>query len=120
MNYTIKPYKTDIHGWTFIDPTTKRSEAENALVAGMDVMLDRIYSATGSKYFALTFSDVSIDDKACYMQLEWIGGDKCNNLNIGNFYRDVGSGLNGWLCPVLFDYFKEEAPDNLYFYVDSI
>ena len=117
MQFTIHPYRTSRGMWTFIDPNTNRTEEENALVAGIDTMLDNVKSRVGD--FLITFSDAEIPPfPACvaHMRLEWQRGDRNNERAEGNWYLDRESGVTGWLCPVLFDYFPE-APTDLYLYV---
>ena len=118
MKYTINPYKTRAGHWTFIDPNTNRTEDENELVAGIDTMLDILKRSLGK--FSVTFSneDLSMDSDFA-MKLKWLHGDKKNEARTGNYYVDMATGDEGWLCSVLFDYFKE-APDVLYLYVNRI
>lgn len=113
MIKVIHPYKKNGY-WTFIDPGTGRTEAENMLVAGIDLMLDDIAKSFGS--FSLAFSDRGFSISAPVFKqitMTWHSGDKENKLRTGNYYRNTDTGIVGWLCPVLFDYFTT-APDTLY------
>lgn len=117
MQFTIKPYKKSSGMWTFIDPNTNRTEEENALVSGIDTMLDRIKARVGD--FSITFADADIPGDPAWvhrMHLEWKRGDRTNEHAEGNWYRDRESGSEGWLCSVLFDYFPV-APQSLYLYI---
>lgn len=118
MNFTIKPYKTKEGFWTFLDTNTSRTEDENMLVGGMDTMLDQLQEVYDT--FFLEFSDSKFD-KNCLTSFElyWASGDKDNTTkSIGNYYLNSLTGVEGWLCPVLFDYF-EKAPLVLYIKVTN-
>lgn len=115
MRYTINPYKTPDGRWTFIDPNTNRTEQENELVLGIDVMLETLKKKLGR--FSVTFSDEMLPVNADYsMILRWARGDKNNSTQSGNTYIDLQTGEEGWLCSVLFDYFST-APDFIYLYI---
>jgi hypothetical protein len=114
MIFTIKPYKTKEGFWTFIDPNTTRTEEENMLVGGIDIMMNQIQAAYGK--FSLSFSDDQFleGNILCSFELHWVHGDRYNNTtSAGNTYLNSETGQEGWLCPVLFDYF-EKAPLVIY------
>lgn len=110
MQYTIKPFRYQ-GVWSFEDPNTGKSLDDNMLVEGMDKILD--YLAKHMMIDTLTFSEEPIASPAEFaMTLDWVRGDVHNVDRTGNYYRNE-FGMEGWLCPVLFEYF-EEAPKNIY------
>lgn len=115
-NWEISAYLSDTVGWTFSG--NGRREDENALVAGMDKMLN-YYAKTknGITSMIIQFGEYSKFNKDFYkLTLKLIEDhdmDKYNDKGIGNRYFCEELGIIGWLCPVLFDFFME-APETLY------
>ena len=119
MTYEIHPFKDASGMWSFHTPRLRypqlpeRELEDNALVAGIDTLLDQIAAAHGA--FVVRFADevLPLDSELCAeLELSWTEGDRHNPAAGGNWYLDE-SGLKGWLCPVLFDYYPV-VPMKLY------
>jgi hypothetical protein len=94
--------------WVFDDEAT--GLIREAFVSGVDEMIDRIVSEIpdAKNGFVLLFSDKHFPSST--VKLEWIREDESG---IGNWYFCQQYGINGWLCPALFKYFKT-APMEIY------
>ena len=119
--YTLEPYRTQSGGWTFTTPTDRypelpaRSEAENALVGGIDRMLDQISMVTKAA-FVVQFSDAPMEkSENSLMSLTLIKISQQSEFG-GTFYWIEELSIQGWLCPVLNDYYPE-SPATLHLQV---
>jgi hypothetical protein len=115
-NWQLNVYVNDNGLWTFTG--NGRSEEENSLVAGIDDMLDMC--ANGANELTLQFSEKDMDieciQKISLSLIKDGSEDIHNKTGRGNIYYCNEFEFEGWLCPVLFDFF-EVAPDNLFIYV---
>ena len=101
----LKPYK--YHGvWVFDDPQT--GLFHEAFVAGADKMIDIAVKDIPDAHngFTLIFSKDPFP--GFYFCLIW----RREEMG-GNVYYWPDHGVEGWLCPALFKYFKE-APKKIY------
>ena len=101
----IFPYKR--YGiWAFDDPAV--GLVQEPFVAGIPAMIEiLVKDIPGAEDgFALFFSATSFPQYR--VELAWIGEEAG-----GNWYRDTSTGMEGWLCPALFQYF-ERAPERLF------
>ena len=116
--YTLEPYKTQFGDWTFTTPTDrypelpKRSEAENALVGGIDSMLNQIDSFTATD-FAVTFSDAPMEKPKNILMSLTLSKLSDQSEFGGTYYWIEELAIQGWLCPVLNDYYPE-SPEILH------
>lgn len=112
MYQVIHPYKMQNGGWVFDD--ADKGLVEEGLVAGVDTILDAIcdqYGLDPRVGFDVGFSSESIDDAvAIFRKLEEIDGRP--DL-FGTNYVDEISGVQGWLCPNLLQYF-DSPPERIY------
>ena len=103
--FVIKPYKWE-GMWVFDDPDV--GLVKEPFVGGADTILDvataQIPNAVQG--FVAVFSANYFPDAT--IVLEWVREEGC-----GNVYRWAEKGMEGWLCPALFEYF-EQAPEKLY------
>jgi transposase-like protein len=99
------PYKRQ-GVWAFDDPSV--GLIQEPFVLGVPEMIEHfVRGMCGAENgFALFFSDTLFPRYQA--QLEWMRQD-CG----GNWYRETATGMEGWLCPALFNYF-EVAPKRLY------
>ena len=101
----IAPYK---YGsvWVFDDP--KAGLVREPFVSGVPEMIDEMVKdiPDAEKGFNLYFSTVPFPDPT--HKFTWLRGDRS-----GNWYRCEQNGLEGWLCPGLFRYYRE-APKEIY------
>ncbi len=101
----IRPYRLGAL-WVF-DDEARGLQAE-ALVAGMDTLLDVVTGERGLApgQFSVLFSDQEFP--GVEQQLEWV------RMELGgNWYYAAEYGIEGWLCPALFKYFAS-APRQIY------
>lgn len=103
------PYKYN-GTWVFDD--VDRGLIKEPFVAGIDKILDKLtqYIPDADKGFKLLFSESYLpkaDVKLVWMRKE--GG--------GNWYKAPTLGMEGWLCPALYKYFKE-APNQIYIKIE--
>ena len=101
--FVINPYKWNGQ-WVFDDPS--RSLDKEALVAGIDTMLDHWVQklGAGQKGLVLTFSAHFFPGHN--FKLRWVREDV-----VGNWYHSDELGFEGWLCPALFKYFAKAPPE---------
>ena len=103
--HVIAPYKY-YDMWVFDDP--RAGLAREPFVAGVDTMIDRVVAdlpdAAGG--FTLLFSTAPFPGHQ--HRLDWLRED-----DGGNWYRSEILGMEGWLCPALFQYFAE-APKQIF------
>lgn len=96
--------------WVFDDP--KKGIKGEALVMGIDTMIDELVSRLDIKYAnvgsVLRFSSDPFPEQQ--LRLDWIAKDA--DLQ-GNWYYCHELNEQGWLCPVLYMYYNE-APRTLY------
>ena len=100
----IHPYK--IQGvWVFDDEAT--GLVREPFVSSMGVIIDRMVKKVpnAERGFNCFFSAQPFPGHT--LHLRWVRGDYG-----GNWYADE-KGVEGWLCPALFKYFKT-APSNIY------
>lgn len=99
----IKPYK--YHGqWVFDD--SGKGLVKEALVAGIDIMLDMMCKKLGTEDIVAVFSDKFFP--TANLRIDHVRPDI-----VGNWYKSLELGIEGWLCPALFKYFPT-APDKIY------
>lgn len=139
---TIEPYKLSgtayvmtgddgveypgVDVWVFDDERTGLQQ--EALISGTDEIIEFITKAMNipdpEAGFKLTFSDDIFDGyqlvgywiKEGFAEGMWIG-DIVGNWYLWNLPFQNTPGIQGWLCPALFLYFKS-APQRLYIRVD--
>jgi Family of unknown function (DUF6717) len=102
----IFPYKR--HGvWAFDDPSA--GLAQEPFVSGMPEMIEALVKEIpdAENGFMLLFSAFPFPGHDG--ELVWLRED-----GGGNWYRETRTGLEGWLCPALYQYFKQGAPKRLY------
>jgi Family of unknown function (DUF6717) len=101
----IHPYKED-GVWVFDDPAV--GLVREPFVSGADVIIDRMVEAipNAERGVTLLFSGGPCPGYQYEFnrQREEFGG---------NWYASQQFGIEGWLCPALFEYF-DEAPQRLY------
>ena len=101
----IKPYW---HSGTWVFDEPAKDLEKEPFIAGIPKMISDItrYIPNAWKGFRLLFSASPFPD---YMaELEWVKEE-----DGGNWYRQVGTTAEGWLCPALFKYF-DSVPANIY------
>jgi hypothetical protein len=103
--FVIAPYKYE-GMWVFDDPAVGLNK--EPFVSGIDTMIDRavVDIPNADKGFTLIFSPDPFPGYT--VKLEWRRTEYG-----GNWYFCPQFGIEGWLCPALFRYFKE-APPELY------
>ena len=101
----ISPYRYS-GTWVFDDPS-KGLEKE-PFVAGVPAMISNLTRPIPNawKGFRLLFS--ALPFPGAQAELEWV-----NEESGGNWYRLVGTGEEGWLCPAMFKYF-DSTPGKIY------
>jgi hypothetical protein len=108
----IHPYKLQQGGWVFDDPD--KGLVEEGLVSGIDTLLDRICDEFGldpEDGFDVVFSSEPIEGPVAVLRKrEEIDGRP--DL-FGTNYLDEMSGIQGWLCPNLLQYF-DLPPEVIY------
>jgi hypothetical protein len=103
--FVIAPYRYN-GMWVFDDPAV--GLVREPFVSGIDRMIDELVAkipAAGNG-FRLIFSPTPFPGYEA--KLEW----RREEFG-GNWYFSANYGIEGWLCPALFKYFKE-APRELY------
>lgn len=94
--------------WVFDDET--RGLKQEPFIAGIDKIIDlsieKLKIKNSKRGFHLIFSENKFP--SFNVELEWVKEE-----NGGNWYRDKLSGVTGWLCPALEQYF-ESTPSNIY------
>ncbi len=111
MELTIHLYRKG-DTWYFDDPA--KDVYEEPFVEGSSEVISEMQIRLGlpGDTLALTFSDRKFSEYQFCM--EW---RECRENGTWNKYRVKGTGMDGWLCPVLLKYF-EEPPVKLYIAVD--
>jgi hypothetical protein len=109
---TIHPYFDPDYGWVFDD--AEKELAKEGLVAGIDVILDKVCSTYGLNPldgFDVLFSDTEITDADVILEkvLEINGQPEV----FGTDYIDQQTEIRGWLCPNLLKYFSN-PPEKIY------
>jgi hypothetical protein len=105
----IHPYR-HLGTWVFDDADV--GLVKEPFVAGIDTLLDRKAAEIGAgDRLTLVFSTRYFP--GANVHLEWTREEA-----EGNWYHDVESGEEGWLCPALYRYF-DEAPDELWIQVKA-
>ena len=103
--FVISPYRYN-GSWVFDDPDV--GLVREPFVSGIDLMIDRLTAniPNAAQGFRLIFSAQPFPGHSVKLTLrrEEYGG---------NWYYCAEYGMEGWLCPALFKYFKE-APRELY------
>lgn len=119
-SYLLKVFRSG-GAWTFKTPSDvypglpDRDLGDNALVGGMDLLLDRL--AQTQDELILWLADrppLESERVRNLVHLKWISGDRTNEKGWGNTYEEVKSGSQGWLCSVLFDYYPNWAPSEIW------
>ncbi|MCD4726859.1 MAG: hypothetical protein K8R46_04310 [Pirellulales bacterium] len=105
----IAPYRYS-GTWAFDDPSA--GLVREPFVGGIPEMIDILVAdiPDADKGFRLTFS--AREFPGYQRKLTWLRGDEQ-----GNWYRLDGTSDEGWICPVLFKYYRE-APKELYVKAD--
>jgi len=110
--FVIAPYK-DSGMWVFDDAAV--GLVKEPFVSGVDLMIDRVVAdgkiPEAEKGFTLVFSPQPFP--GYNVKLEWRRSEYG-----GNWYYCPQFGIEGWLCPALFRYFKE-APRELFARAES-
>lgn len=101
--FIIKPYK-HFGQWVFDD--AERGLSKEALVAGIDTMLDIWSQQLKTQDLVVVFSDGFFPTHN--FVLDWVREDV-----VGNWYESKQLGFQGWLCPALFKYFPT-APKQIF------
>jgi len=103
--FVIRPYKY-FGTWVFDDPAA--GLVREAFVSGADTIIDRFTADIpgAADGFTLTFSAQPFPGYQTKLE-------RVREEHGGNWYRSPELGLEGWLCPALFKYFRT-APENLY------
>jgi hypothetical protein len=101
----IFPYKWQGQ-WVFDDPS--KNLDKEALVSGIDIMLDRLTAGIASAEHGVKVLFSSGPFPNFHLKLEWRREEYG-----GNWYYSEKVGFEGWLCPALFKYF-ERAPQEIY------
>lgn len=101
--FVIAPYKYE-GMWVFDD--SRVGLHREPFVSGADVMIDRLVAKmpNADKGFRLLFSATPFP--GYLVKLEWRREEYG-----GNWYYSPQFGMEGWLCPALFKYFKEAPPE---------
>lgn len=101
--FVIAPYKYE-GMWAFDD--SRVGLHREPFVSGADVMIDRLVAKmpNADKGFRLLFSATPFP--GYLVKLEWRREEYG-----GNWYYSPQFGMEGWLCPALFKYFKEAPPE---------
>ena len=109
MIFSLLVYKTD-YGWAFDDESVGLKE--EALVAGIDSMLDKL--AEGAPYLELAVSDVPRlqADVDVQLYLYYQGSDEVE-AQAWHEYASPELEMGGWLCPNLLKYF-DTPPELIY------
>ncbi|MCS6852328.1 MAG: hypothetical protein NZ700_14280 [Gemmataceae bacterium] len=117
--FVIRPYLwNDL--WVFDDeqpPRARRNGQSGPIirepfVSGIDDMLDRVTRHLPDPRRCLVIFSAEPFPGADVV-LEWVRGDQTDERGEGNWYRWPETGMEGWLCPVLFRYF-ESAPERIF------
>ncbi len=98
----IFPYKTS-STWVFDDPAVELRQ--EPFVSGMPEMIDLLVTGIpdAEKGFKLLFSASPFP--GYHAELTWLREEYG-----GNWYQWEAKGMEGWLCPAMFHYFKETPP----------
>jgi Family of unknown function (DUF6717) len=101
----IHPYK---YGgvWVFDDP--QAGLVQEPFVAGADTILDRMAESVGNPRQGLTILFSAQPFPGAQFEFRWRREESG-----GNWYYSPALGLEGWLCPALFQYF-DLAPERIY------
>ena len=102
----VPRWDTELQTWLFDDPA--KGLHRELFVGGIPEIIDAAVAAipAARSGFRLVFSAGPFPGHQ--VQLDWVRGDQT-----GNWYRNVATGAEGWLCPALFKYF-DEAPAQIY------
>ncbi|MBI3849071.1 MAG: hypothetical protein HY298_02095 [Verrucomicrobia bacterium] len=103
--FVIAPYKYEAM-WVFDDPRVGLHR--EPFVSGADVMMDRLVLnlPNADKGFRLLFSAAPFPGRM--VKLEWRREE-----HGGNWYYSPEFDMEGWLCPALYQYFRE-SPAAIY------
>ena len=98
----IFPYKT-WSTWVFDDPAVELQQ--EPFVAGVPEIIDLLVTGIpdAEKGFKLLFSASPFPGYQA--ELTWLREEYG-----GNWYQWEAKGMEGWLCPAMFHYFKETPP----------
>ncbi len=98
----IFPYKAS-STWVFDDPAVELRQ--EPFVSGMPEMIDLLVTGIpdAEKGFKLLFSASPFP--GYHAELRWLREEYG-----GNWYQWEAKGMEGWLCPAMFHYFKETPP----------
>lgn len=106
----IAPY--DYEGlWVFDD--ARVGLVQEPFVGGADTIIDVLVAdiPDAKRGFRIVFSASEFPGGT--QKLDWVRAEKS-----GNVYRSEALGMEGWLCPALFQYF-ESAPASIYLKVEA-
>jgi hypothetical protein len=101
----IHPY-VHRHEWVF-DDASKELDKE-PFVAGMDVILDVLTKDIPNARKGVTLIASGEPFPGHQVTFRWMKRE-----HGGNWYREMKTGMEGWLCPALLKYF-DKAPKKIY------
>jgi len=107
MNTLIAIYPYKFEGlWVFDDE--KAGLVQEPFVSGADTIIDKLTESipNAENGFRLLFSASPFPGDV--VTFEWVREEFG-----GNWYRNVDLGMEGWLCPAMFEYF-ETAPQKIF------
>ena len=107
---TIHPYYDDwLQAWVFDDPST--GLVKEGLVDGTDLLIERATAEFPNPRagFRADFSDRPFADQHLHLVRR-----EPNELAGGYYYYSPEFDQLGWLCPALFLYFTEGAPEEIF------
>jgi hypothetical protein len=107
---TIRPYHDSLlQAWVFDDPET--GLVKEGLVDGTDLIIERATADFPDPRagFRADFSDRPFAEEHLHLQRR-----EPNELSGGYYYYSPEFGLRGWLCPALFLYFPNGAPEEIF------
>jgi hypothetical protein len=109
----IQPYWSS-GTWVFDDPAV--GLVREPFVCGVPEMINRLVEDAGIENardgFRLLFSASPFPSHRGVFR-------RIRPEHSGTWYRDENSGAEGWLCPALFQYFKD-APETIYARAEAI
>jgi hypothetical protein len=105
--FTIRPFKKGSI-WVFSEPVM--NIFEEAFVGDVNKIIDAMLlraDLSASEPFTAMFSAIEFPGATEKLRLE-------NEESGGHWYWSVESGIRGWFCPVLCEFFVDGAPKYIY------
>lgn len=103
--FSLRPYRWQ-NMWVFDDERV--GLVKEPFVMGIPEIIDKAVAHLKNPEagFTLLFNNTGLPSADVVLK-------KANSDSGGTWYQQEGTGLKGWLCPALFQYYPQ-APDTLY------